>query len=53
MNQYLSFYRNVTHQLLAQFETVSIEADNVDPFAFALLNAFNYDESDSWDAYIL
>uniref|UniRef100_UPI002409220E GNAT family N-acetyltransferase n=1 Tax=Atopococcus tabaci TaxID=269774 RepID=UPI002409220E len=50
---YTAFYKNAIHQLKRQFEKVSIEADDVDPFAFAALNLFEYDQSDSWDTYII
>lgn len=50
---YTAFYKNAIHQLKCQFEKVSIEADDVDSFAFAALNLFEYDQSDSWDTYVI
>lgn len=51
-NHYRSFYQEVIEKLFMNFETVSIEADDVDPFAFTVLNYFSYDPDDSWDTYI-
>ena len=50
---YLAFYKWIIKQTIAQYETVSIEADDVDLYAFAALNCFKYDASLSLDAYIL
>lgn len=50
---YTAFYKNAIHKLKRQFEKVLIEADDVDPFAFAALNLFEYDQSDSWDTYVI
>lgn len=52
LEDYLPFYTSTTDKLIITFKTVEIEADGVAPFAFAALNAFEYDKSDSWDAYI-
>ena len=52
IEEYLTFYKRALNQLFIEFSTVEIEADNVDPFAYALLNEFEYDKSESWDAYI-
>lgn len=52
IDEYLSFYKQALNQLFTEFSSVEIEADNVDPFAFALLNEFEYDKSESWDTYI-
>lgn len=52
LDAYLSLYRQAIDLLVAKFSRVEIEADDVDPFAFTLLNAFSYDKNDSWDAYI-
>lgn len=52
LSEYLPFYTDVIGQMTEQFKIVSIEADDVDPFAFAALNSFDYDERDSWDTYI-
>ena len=49
---YLVFYKQTLNQLFIEFSNIEIEADNVDPFAFALLNEFEYDKSESWDTYI-
>ena len=38
--------------LIQEFDIVEIEADDVDPYASALLNQFAYDQSDSFDAYL-
>lgn len=50
---YLPFYTEVIDQLLNQYATVRIEADDVDPFAYAALNCYEYDDSESLNAYIL
>ncbi|WP_460324400.1 hypothetical protein [Alkalibacterium psychrotolerans] len=50
---YLSFYISVLDELIDTFETIEIEADDVDPFAFAALSCYEYDETDSLDTYIL
>jgi GNAT superfamily N-acetyltransferase len=50
--EYLDFYREALNQLFTEFNNIEIEADNVDPFAFALLNEFKYDKSESWDTYV-
>ena len=52
LKEYLSFYRQALNQLFIEFRQVEIEVDDVDPFAFALLNEFEYDKSESWDTYI-
>ena len=52
IEEYLTFYKQALNQLFIEFSTVEIEADNVDPFAYALLNEFEYDNSESWDSYI-
>lgn len=52
LKEYLSFYRQTLNQLFTEFKCVEIEADNVDPFAYALLNEFKYDKSESWDTYV-
>lgn len=53
LHNYLPFYKSVVNNLMKNVETVSIEADDVDPFASAMLNLFEYDRSISWDAYVL
>lgn len=50
--EYLPFYKKSINQLIETFPIVSMEADDIDPFAFAALNCFDYDKTDSWDAYI-
>ena len=52
LEEYLAFYRQTLNQLFTEFRHVEIEADNVDPFAYALLNEFEYDKSESWDTYV-
>lgn len=52
LKEYLSIYRQALNQLFIEFRQVEIEVDDVDPFAFALLNEFEYDKSESWDTYI-
>lgn len=53
LETYEVFYKDVANQLIEAFDVVEIEADDVDPYASALLNQYAYDQSDSWDAYIL
>lgn len=53
LEDYRWFYKQVTNQLIQDFGMVEIEADDVDPYASALLNQYAYDQSDSWDTYIL
>ncbi|MFL2101496.1 GNAT family N-acetyltransferase [Desemzia sp. FAM 23991] len=53
IESYLPFYKWTIEQMIAQYEIMSIEADDVDPYAFAALNNFQYDASLSLDAYIL
>ncbi|MDE1549495.1 GNAT family N-acetyltransferase [Jeotgalibaca caeni] len=53
LDEYLPFYKRAVNKLLERFANVSIEADDVDPFASAVLNLFPYDKSDSWDAYTI
>lgn len=43
----------MANQLIEAFDVVEIEADDVAPYASALLNQYVYDWKDSWDAYIL
>lgn len=49
---YLSFYISVLDELIDTYEIIEIEADDVDPFAFAVLSFYEYDETDSLDTYI-
>lgn len=49
---YLVFYKQTLNQLFIEFSNIEIEVDNVDPFAFTLLNEFEYDKSESWDTYV-
>ena len=53
IEDYLPFYKWTIEKIIAQYEIVSIEADDVDPYAFAALNCFKYDASLSLDAYVL
>lgn len=53
IENYLSFYKGAVEQLLSHYALVSIEADDVDPYAFTVLNCFKYDADKSLDAYIL
>lgn len=53
ISTYLPFYVEIINGLISQFETVSIEADNVNPFAYAALNCYDYDPTESLDAYTL
>lgn len=53
IENYLSFYKGAVEQLLSHYALVSIEADDVDPYAFTVLNCFKYDPDKSLDAYIL
>ena len=53
IENYLPFYKWTIEKMIAQYEIVSIEADDVDPYAFAALNCFKYDASLSLDAYVL
>ena len=52
LNGYLDFYKQVLNHLFEEFHTIEIEADDVDPFAYGLINEFEYDKTESWDAYI-
>ena len=53
IENYISFYKGAVEQLLSHYALVSIEADDVDPYAFAALNCFKYESDKSLDAYIL
>ncbi len=53
LEQYAVFYKQVTNQLIQDFEVVEIEADDIVPYASVLLNNYEYNRSDSWDTYIL
>ncbi|MER2109655.1 MAG: GNAT family N-acetyltransferase [Desemzia incerta] len=53
IKSYMPFYKKVMDDLIAQFEIVNIEADDVDPYAFAALKCYRYDASLSLDVYIL
>ena len=52
VSEYTIFYKQVADQLIKDFVVVEIEADDVDPYASALLNQYAYDRSDSFDTYI-
>lgn len=52
LEEYAIFYKQVADLLIQEFDIVEIEADDVDPYASALLNQFTYDQSDSFDAYL-
>lgn len=53
IEKYLPFFKWSICQLMALFEEVSIEADDVDPYAFSALNSYEYDTSLSLDTYLL
>lgn len=53
LSNYLSFYQSILVTLKDSYDKIFIEADDVDPFAFAVLNQFKYDEDISFDTYIL
>lgn len=53
IEKYLPFFKWSIYRLMTQFEEVSIEADDVDPYAFAALNGFDYNTSLSLDTYLL
>lgn len=53
LENYLPFYKACLSKLFDDFDSVWIEADNVDPYAFAVLNLFDYDKTESFDTYIL
>lgn len=53
MSTYLSFYETNIIKLSKDFDRIFIEADDVDPFAFTVLNQFEYDETISFDTFIL
>jgi len=52
VKEYLVFYKQTLNHLFTKFKIIEIEADDVDSFAYALLNEFEYDLSESWDTYI-
>lgn len=52
INDYLPFYHTVLNRSLNHFQSFSLEADDVDPFAFALLETYPFDPDDSWDTYL-
>lgn len=52
LQEYQVFYRDIIAILHSKFITVSIEADNVDPYASAVLSDYDYEKTDSWDTYI-
>jgi Acetyltransferases len=52
LENYLSFYESCLNKIFHQFEKVYIEADDVDPFAFTVLNLFEYDKNKSFDTYV-
>ena len=51
LEEYAVFYKQVADLLNQDFAVVEIEADDVDPYASALLNQYAYDQSDSFDTY--
>ena len=53
LEEYEIFYKQVADLLIQEFDVVEIEADDVDPYASALLNQFAFDQSDSLNAYLL
>ncbi|PRY83102.1 GNAT family N-acetyltransferase [Alkalibacterium olivapovliticus] len=52
IKSYLPFYTKVIDGLISQYNTVSIEADTVDPFAYAAVNCYEYDPGESLDTYV-
>ena len=52
LEEYLAFYKQALNHLFTKFKIIEIEADDVDTFAYALLNEFEYETSESWDTYI-
>lgn len=52
LEYYLPFYESCLNRIFHQFEKVYIEADDVDPFAFTVLNLFEYDKNKSFDTYV-
>lgn len=52
LEEYLTFYKQALSHLFTKFKIIEIEADDVDSFAYALLNEFEYETSESWDTYI-
>lgn len=52
LEEYLTFYKQAISHLFTKFKIIEIEADDVDSFAYALLNEFEYERSESWDTYI-
>lgn len=48
----LVFYKQTLNQLFIEYSNIEIEADNVEPFAFVLLNEFEYDKNESCDTYV-
>lgn len=53
VTEYIPFYKITILKLIHQFEIVTIEADDIDTFAFAALNEFFYNSTESWDTYVL
>jgi len=53
METYLTFYETCLNELFNDFDQVFIEADDVVPYAFAVLNQFEYDDKKSFDTYLL
>lgn len=52
LENYLPFYKACLSKLFEHFDKVWIEADNVDPYAYVVLNLFAYDKTESFDTYI-
>lgn len=52
IEEYLTFYKQALNQIFVEFSAVEIEADNVDPFTFLLLNELEYAKIESLDSYI-
>lgn len=52
LEEYLTFYKQSLSHLFTKFKIIEIEAEAIDSFAYALLNEFEYETSESWDTYI-
>ena len=52
LEEYAVFYKQVADLLIQDFAVVEIEADDVDPYASALLHQYAYDQIDSFDTYL-
>lgn len=53
LKNYIPYYKACLSDLFKRFEKVIVEADDIDPYAFAVLNLFDYDIEKSFDTYII